>query len=94
MDYIWETPSDVAKNLADRLRKVRKRKKITQKDLASRSNVSYASLRKFEETGQISLNSLIKLCMELGLISEINELFTQPVYNSIEEVIRDAGKNP
>ncbi len=90
MDFIWETPTEVAYNLAKRLRRVRKRKKITQKDLACRSNVSYVSLRKFEETGQISLISLIKLCMELGVLNEINELFTQPVYTSIEEVIRDA----
>ena len=69
MDFVWETPSDVAQNLAKRLRNVRKRKKITQKELALRSNVSYASLRKFEETGQISLNSLIKLCMELGVVN-------------------------
>ncbi len=94
MDFVWETPSDVAQNLAKRLRNVRKRKKITQKELALRSNVSYASLRKFEETGQISLNSLIKLCMELGVVNEINDLFTQPVYTSIEEVIRDARQNP
>ncbi|MBR5348992.1 MAG: helix-turn-helix transcriptional regulator [Lachnospiraceae bacterium] len=89
MDYIWNTPTDVTKRLADRMRQTRKRKKITQKQLAARSNVSYASLRKFEETGQISLESFVKLAMELGLISEVNELFTQPVYSSIEEVLYD-----
>ena len=87
MDYIWDTPSDVAKRLASRIRAIRKRKKITQKELAGRSNVSYATLRKFEKTGQISLESFIKLTMELGVIREINDLFTEPVYSSIEEVI-------
>ena len=89
MDYILNSPLDVAKNLASRLKNVRKRKKITQKILADRSGVSYATLRKFEQTGQISLESLIKLCMELGVVGEINNLFTQPVYGSIEEVIND-----
>jgi hypothetical protein len=28
--------------------------------------------------------------MELGVEDEIKDLFTRPVYNSIEEVIRDA----
>ena len=69
--------------------RVRKRKKITQKVLASRSNVSYATLRKFEKTGQISLESFIKLTMELGMTNELEALFTTPVYTSIEEVIRD-----
>ncbi len=87
MDYLWDTPSDVARRLADRMKQIRKRKKITQQQLAGRSNVSYATLRKFEKTGQISLESFIKLAMELGVVNELNDLFTEPVYTSIEEVI-------
>ncbi len=89
MIYIWDTPSDIALRLARKLRSIRKRRKITQKQLAARSNVSYATLRKFEQTGRISLESFVKLTMELGVVSEINDLFTQPVYNSIEEVVND-----
>ena len=89
MEYVWDTPSDVSKRLSERLKNIRKRKKITQKQLAARSNVSYATLRKFEDTGKISLESFVKLAMELGVINEINELFTKPVYTSIEEVIND-----
>ncbi|SDZ96084.1 Helix-turn-helix [Oribacterium sp. KHPX15] len=87
MDYLWDMPSDVTKRLALRMKNIRKRKRLTQKQLAGRSNVSYATLRKFEKTGQISLESFVKLTMELGVVNEINELFTRPVYNSIEEVI-------
>ena len=86
-------PSDVAKRLADKIKRIRKRKKITQEQLAARSNVSYATLRKFEQTGRISLESFIKLAMELGVIGEINSLFEQPVYSSIEEVINDRKQN-
>ncbi|SFG06471.1 helix-turn-helix domain-containing protein [Oribacterium sp. WCC10] len=90
MDYLWDLPSDVTKRLASRMKNIRKRKKLTQKQLAGRSNVSYATLRKFESSGQISLESFVKLTMELGLVNEINELFTKPVYNSIEEVINES----
>ena len=89
MDYIWETPSEIAQNLAKRLKNIRRRRKITQKQMAQRCNVSYGALKKFEQTGEISLLSLIKIVMELGLTNEINELFTQPVYLSIDEVIND-----
>ena len=65
INYLWDTPSDVALRLARKIKEIRKRKKITQKELAGRSNVSYATLRKFEKTGQISLESFIKLTMEL-----------------------------
>ena len=43
-DGLLYAPSDVALELAKRLKAIRKRKKITQHQLASRSNVSYASL--------------------------------------------------
>ena len=89
MDYFWDTPSDVTGRLAKKLRAIRKRKKITQKQLAARSNVSYATLRKFEKTGQISLESFVKITMELGVVDEINDLFSQPRYSSIEEAIND-----
>ncbi|MCR5791058.1 MAG: helix-turn-helix domain-containing protein [Lachnospiraceae bacterium] len=88
-NLLLETTDDINKALAKRLQNIRKRRKITQKQLAERSNVSYATLRKFEKTGEISLRSLTKIAAELGLINEINELFTRPVYLSIEEVIRD-----
>ena len=86
---LLETTDDINRALAKRLQNIRKRRKITQKQLAERSNVSYATLRKFEKTGEISLRSLTKIATELGLVNEIKELFTQPVYLSIDEVIRD-----
>lgn len=88
-DQILFAPSDIAKTLAQRMKGIRKRKKITQQQLASRSNVSYASLCRFEQTGLISLEAFIKLSMELGVIDEVKDLFTRPVYSSIEEVIND-----
>ena len=88
-NQILFAPSDVAKQLAQRMKAIRKRKKITQHQLASRSNVSYASLCRFEQTGLISLEAFIRISMELGVVDEIKELFTHPVYTSIEEVLND-----
>ncbi|WP_026496616.1 helix-turn-helix domain-containing protein [Butyrivibrio sp. WCD3002] len=88
-EFIWETPAEITLDLAKRVKKIRKRRKITQKQLAHRSNVSYATLKKFEQTGQISLMSLVKIAMELGLADEIKTLFSQPVYLNIDEVLND-----
>ncbi len=93
MVYIFDAPSDIAIRLAQKMKSIRKRRKITQKQLAARSNVSYATLRKFEKTGQISLESFIKISMELGLTNELNNLFSVPIYNSIEEVINEQKQN-
>ena len=88
-EFLWETPAEITLDLAKRVKKIRKRRKITQKQLADRSNVSYATLKKFEQTGQISLISLVKIAMELGLADEIKALFSQPVYLNIDEVLND-----
>ena len=88
-----DTPSDIAKNLADKVKNVRKRRKITQEQLAARSNVSYSTLRKFEKTGQISLISFVKLVMELGFSSDFDDILSKPVYNSLEEVINERNQN-
>nr|WP_297707026.1 helix-turn-helix domain-containing protein [uncultured Butyrivibrio sp.] len=88
-EFIWETPAEITLDLAKRLKKIRKRRKITQKQLADRSNVSYATLKKFEQTGQISLISLVKITMELGMADEIKALFSTPVYLNIDEVLND-----
>lgn len=91
MDFVWETPSEMAFNLAKRIKRIRKRKKITQIQLAQRCNVSYGALKKFEQTGEISLVSLIKIAMELNVSDEIKDLFTDPVYMSIDEVLNDGN---
>ena len=88
-EFIWETPAEITLDIAKRVKKIRKRRKVTQKQLADRSNVSYATLKKFEQTGQISLISLTKIAMELGLAGELKSLFTEPVYLSIYEVLND-----
>ena len=65
--FIWETPEELDQKLAQRVRKIRKRRSITQEKLASISGVSYGSIKRFETTGQISLLSLTKIAIALDL---------------------------
>ena len=87
---VWETAEELDKELAKRVRNIRKRRSISQEKLAAMSGVSYASIKRFESTGQISLLSLTKLAMALNLADELRELFTQVPYQNIEEVIRES----
>ncbi len=47
--------------IAERHRALRKRAGYSQSELARRSGVSLGSLKRFESTGQVSLESLLKL---------------------------------
>lgn len=87
--FIWETPEELDQKLAQRVRKIRKRRSITQEKLASISGVSYGSIKRFETIGQISLLSLTKIAIALDLADELRNIFTQVPYKDIQEVINE-----
>ena len=57
---LMKTPKDVNNDIVKRMRARRKEKKLTQVELSRLAGVSLGSLKRFEQTGNISLNSLIK----------------------------------
>ena len=76
--------------IAKRFVAIRKRKKVSQQRLSIISGVSYASIRRFEKTGEISLASLVKLALSLQLYDDLDNLFrNKQTYKSIEEIIND-----
>lgn len=84
--FIWETPEEINLVVAKNIRKLRKRRKVSQKELSRVSGVSYGSVKRFEETGNISLVSLTKIAIALSVEHEIKELFANVPYKSIEEI--------
>ena len=84
---IWETAEELDQKLAQRVRNIRKRRSISQEKLSSMSGVSYGSIKRFESKYEISLNSFIKILIALNLEGDLENLFTQKNYASIDEVI-------
>lgn len=87
---IWETAEELDKNLALRVHKIRKRRKISQQKLADLSGVSYGSIKRFETSGQISLLALTKIAMALDMADELRNIFSQVPYRNIQEVINES----
>lgn len=86
---IWETAEELDQKLAGRIRNIWKRRSISQQKLANMSGVSYGSIKRFETTGQISLVSLTRIAMALGIADELRNIFSQVPYRNIEEVINE-----
>ena len=82
---VWETAEELDQKLAQRVRKIRKRRSISQMKLASMSGVSYGSIKRFETTGQISLISLTKIAMALDIADELRNIFTRVPYRNIQD---------
>lgn len=88
----FKTPYEIAQDIAMNMRKRRKEQKLTQKELSERSGVSLGSVKRFEQTYEISLSSLLKIAFILGCEEEFLQLFTKKYYDSIEEVINERNK--
>ena len=72
--------------LVKREKAARKKKKLTQRQLAERTGVSYGSIRRFEQTGEISLFSLVKIANALDCLEDFNELFKKPPVTDIRNL--------
>ncbi len=69
-----KTPKDVQRELAGRFKARRLALNLTQEGLAARSGVSWSSLKRFERTGLISVDSLLRLSLVLGCLSDFDEV--------------------
>lgn len=79
------------KQIADRFLRLRKELKLSRERVSQLSGVPYETIRRFERDGDISLSSLVKLCMAMQLYDDLDNLFKErPVYKSIEDVLNDS----
>jgi HTH-type transcriptional regulator/antitoxin HipB len=85
-EFSLETPEQVGPRLAARLRALRLARGWKQATLAERSGVSLASLRRFEESGRVSLESLLALAFALGRLDDFAEVFEPPRAASLAEL--------
>ena len=72
--------------LVKREKAAKKAKKFTQKQLSERTGVSYGSIRRFEQTGEISLLSLVKIANALDCLEDFNALFKRPPVTDIRDL--------
>ena len=87
--------SKAQKNLAQNVRERRLQMDLTQEGLAERSGVPLSTLRKFEQTGMISLESFLKILSIVGGLEEIIEVLkpNKPAFKSIDEVLKSDKKS-
>lgn len=89
-EFSLKTPEDVSRILAVRLKELRLARGWKQATLAQRSGVSLASLRRFEESGRVSLESLLALAFALNRLDDFEALFQAPRASSLAEL--EAGE--
>ena len=83
------TPTKAKRRLSENMRERRLSMNLTQTGLSERSGVALSTLRKFEQSGAISVDNLFKLMLVLGGLDEMIEASAPKTSNfgSIDEVL-------
>ena len=79
------TEQSVVDGLVGRVKKKRKQMKISQRELAQKSGVTYSSIRRFETTGEISLSSLLKIAHALNSLKDFENVFKGQAITSLKD---------
>jgi transcriptional regulator with XRE-family HTH domain len=91
---IEKKPFDVLKDIAEKNKSLRKQAGLTQSELAKRSGVSLGSLKRFELSGQISLESLLKLAQVLNRIRDFELILnTNDKLKNIDKLFSDRTRS-
>jgi transcriptional regulator with XRE-family HTH domain len=80
------TASAAQRLLADRVRAARVGLGWKQTTLASRAGVTLPTLRRFEQTGEVSLKYLMRLCHALGRLDEFEKVLRPPPAATMAEL--------
>jgi transcriptional regulator with XRE-family HTH domain len=82
---IYDT-EDIEEQIAKQARQLRLAKNVTRKTLAEHSGVSLGSIQRFEQTGKISLENLLKIAQALDALQDFHTLFQLPEPKTIADI--------
>lgn len=78
--------------LADRTRELRAGMGWKQSTLAARAGVTLSTLRRFEQTGEVSLKYLMRICHALGRLDEFENILRPPAPGTLRELEAQAAR--
>ena len=87
LPLVMMSPEEVAREIAQRARALRLQRDLSQQGLAERAGVSLGSLKRFERTGKIAFESLIRVALVLDATPELESWFSPPPLRSLDEAI-------
>lgn len=85
------TPNSIQELIKDKFKQRRLDLDLTQSGLSTRSGVSLGSVKRFESTGLISLESLLKIALVLECIDDFQDIANpkQIQINSLDDLYDD-----
>lgn len=80
-------PGELSLDIAERSRARRLAANLTQEGLSARAGITLGSLKRFERTGEVSLERLLRIASALGATDEFQALFPPRDARTLDEVL-------
>lgn len=80
------TPGEVGERLAARMKQLRLARDWKRETLAQRAGINAGTVKRFETTGRIALDNLLKLALALGCLDQFEAVFAPPVARTLAEL--------
>ena len=85
-NFDLDTPDELLEILAKNLQQRRLEKGLSRNALSKLSGVPTPTIAKFEQKHTISLAAFVSMAKALGYSTDIKELLSRPLYNTMEEL--------
>jgi len=91
LSLLPKNPIEIMNDIKERCKARRKALNYTQKELSQRSGVSLGSLKRFEQSGEVSLRSLLRIAFVLECVEDFEKvcLPKEKMPKSIKELLDD-----
>jgi len=86
------TVKDICQSIAVRVKSRRLEMNLTQNGLSARSGVNIETYRKFERTGEVSLQNLVKIAFAMDVTTDFDVIFAQKQYQSLDDLLDMGNK--
>jgi transcriptional regulator with XRE-family HTH domain len=89
------SPAEIRKHVAKRARECRVARSLKQSDLARASGVTQSTISRFEASGLIGFDALVKIAIALGAEADLARLFAPAPTPSVDDIVAAAkGRRP
>ena len=87
IDFSLTSPIDVMISVAQRAKALRLEQNITQQELADKVGIAIGTVKRFEKSGEIQFNHLLRIALVLGRLEDFFDIFAPAdVPNSLYEL--------
>ena len=84
------TPNSIMQNLKDKFKQKRLSLNLTQEGLSNKSGVSLGSIKRFESSGEISFESLLKVALVLNCLDDFKNIANEKdeEYETMDDLLK------